>query len=59
MTAAPALAPDLCTHGLPAFRFTVQSDTSVDVAVPLLRPGARTLDRLTTTFTQHSERPTP
>lgn len=35
MTAAPALAPDLCTHGLPAFRFTLQFDTSVDVAVLL------------------------
>ncbi|GAB2445065.1 hypothetical protein GCM10027162_46490 [Streptomyces incanus] len=35
MTATPTLAPDLCTHGLPAFRFTLQSDTSTDVAMLL------------------------
>ncbi|MEV7715257.1 transposase [Streptomyces sp. NPDC088270] len=35
ITATLTLALDLYTHGLPAFRLTLQSDTSVDIAMPL------------------------
>ncbi|MGW7251629.1 hypothetical protein [Streptomyces decoyicus] len=35
VTATLTLALDLYTHGLPAFRLTLQSDTSVDIAMLL------------------------